>query len=151
MASVFDVAKYILHKTGEITAMKLQKLVYYSQAWTLVWDEETLFKEKIEAWANGAVVRELYDVHKGMFRVTEKVFSMGRIGALGTRQKANIDKVLSIYGKYTAQQLSDINHQEDPWIKTRGKLAPMAWSNKEIKIDKIYEYHFGIWNDIKKK
>ena len=32
MAHAIDVAKYILTKTGEMTAMKLQKLVYYSQA-----------------------------------------------------------------------------------------------------------------------
>ena len=37
---VFDVAAYILQKTGSMTTMKLQKLVYYSQAWSLVWDEK---------------------------------------------------------------------------------------------------------------
>lgn len=30
--TVFDVAKYILEKKGEMTAMKLQKLIYYSKA-----------------------------------------------------------------------------------------------------------------------
>ena len=43
MASVFDVAAYILHRAGTMTAMKLQKLVFYSQAWSLVWDEKPLF------------------------------------------------------------------------------------------------------------
>ena len=43
MASVFDVAKYILHKLGTVTTWKLQKLVYYCQAWSLVWDDEPLF------------------------------------------------------------------------------------------------------------
>ena len=38
---VFDVAAYILEKIGSMTTMKLQKLVYYSQAWSLVWDGET--------------------------------------------------------------------------------------------------------------
>ena len=42
MLSAFDVAEYILKKKGAITAMKLQKLVYYSQAWAVVWDEEPL-------------------------------------------------------------------------------------------------------------
>ncbi len=49
MASVFDVAQYILEKQGEMTAIKLQKLVYYSQAWSSVWDGEPLFPEKIRA------------------------------------------------------------------------------------------------------
>jgi hypothetical protein len=51
--SAHDVAAYILKQTGEITAMKLQKLVYYSQAWSLVWDEEPLFSERVEAWRMG--------------------------------------------------------------------------------------------------
>ncbi len=50
MANVHDVSAYILKHWGPMTAMKLQKLVYYSQAWGLVWDEEPLFPERIEAW-----------------------------------------------------------------------------------------------------
>ncbi|MBD5559274.1 MAG: DUF4065 domain-containing protein [Clostridia bacterium] len=44
-----------LEKTGPITTMKLQKLLYYAQVWSLVWDENELFPEKFEAWANGPV------------------------------------------------------------------------------------------------
>ena len=36
MASVFDVAAYILKKTGPSSIMKLHKLTYYAQAWSLV-------------------------------------------------------------------------------------------------------------------
>lgn len=36
--TVFDVAKYVLHRTGQLTTMKLEKLVYYCQAWSLAWD-----------------------------------------------------------------------------------------------------------------
>ena len=32
MASVFDVASYILSRRGSMTTWKLQKLVYYSQS-----------------------------------------------------------------------------------------------------------------------
>ena len=44
MASVFDAATCILSRAGGMTAMKLQKLVYYAQAWSLVWDERPLFR-----------------------------------------------------------------------------------------------------------
>ena len=62
MVSAHDVAAYILRKQGPLSAMKLQKLVYYAQAWSTVWDDQPLFSEAVEAWANGPVVRELYDV-----------------------------------------------------------------------------------------
>jgi uncharacterized phage-associated protein len=59
MANVRDVAQYILEQQGQMTTWKLQKLVYYAQAWSLVWDERPLFDDRIEAWANGPVIRSL--------------------------------------------------------------------------------------------
>ena len=41
MASVFDAAAYILEKKGEMTTLKLQKLVYYAQAWSAGVGRET--------------------------------------------------------------------------------------------------------------
>ena len=60
MATVFDVAFYILDKLGDMSTMKLQKLCYYAQAWSLAWDGFPLFDEEFQAWANGPVCRELY-------------------------------------------------------------------------------------------
>lgn len=74
MANAFDVAKYILEKKEDISEVKLQKLVYYCQAWSLVWDENELFHEDFEAWANGLVVRELYNAHRGLFKVNADNF-----------------------------------------------------------------------------
>ena len=37
VATVFEVAKYILEKKEKMSTMKLQKLLYYCQAWSLVW------------------------------------------------------------------------------------------------------------------
>ncbi len=69
-ANVFDVATYILKKTRPCTHMKLQKLLYYAQAWSLVWDEKQLFGDRIEAWANGPVVPRLFQQLKGKYAVT---------------------------------------------------------------------------------
>jgi len=142
--SVIDVAKYILETCGEMTAMKLQKLTFYVKAWELVWDEEELFKEEFQAWSNGAVSPVLYDKHRGTFKVTPELFNDGDINKLSANQKENIDKVIEFYGKYTAQQLSDINHQEDPWIKARGCLAPDDRSNSVISVADMAEYYSGI-------
>ena len=75
MANVNDVARYILERQGEnLSTMKLQKLVYYAQAWSLVWDEKPLFSSRFEAWANGPVCRELYNQHRGHFTATPAMF-----------------------------------------------------------------------------
>lgn len=60
MVSCFDVVKYILEKQGPMSQMKLHKLLYYCQAWSLVWDDMPLFHERLEAWGSGPVVPELH-------------------------------------------------------------------------------------------
>lgn len=68
--SVFDVATYILQKCGNMSCMKLQKLCYYAQAWSLVWDNVPLFDEDFEAWASGPVCPELFHRNERRFIVS---------------------------------------------------------------------------------
>ena len=58
--SALDVAKYILEKQGPMELHKLHKLVYYAQAWHLVWDKEVLFEDEIHAWAIGPVIPTMH-------------------------------------------------------------------------------------------
>lgn len=74
MANVNDVAAYILEKSNTMSTMKLQKLVYYCQTWSLVWDEKPLFDSRIEAWANEPVTVELFKEHKGRFTARKDMF-----------------------------------------------------------------------------
>ena len=69
MYSIITIAHDILKKQGSMSAMKLQKLCYYAQAWSLVWDERPLFNEEIQAWAFGPVCSELYEKHRGEYVV----------------------------------------------------------------------------------
>lgn len=139
MATVHDVAAYILEKQGEMTAMKLQKLVYYSQAWSLVWDEEPLFPERIEAWANGPVVPALYELHRGQFKLSE--WPQGNPETLTPDQKETIDEVLKFYGPRPSQWLSDLTHRELPWIEARRGLGPSERGSREITYASMAEYY----------
>ena len=142
--SVFDVATYILSKMGLITAMKLQKLVYYCQAWSLVWDEAPLFTENIEAWANGPVVRELYEAHRGSYQITS--INRGSIDNLNRIQRNTIDAVLKFYGKESSQWLSDLTHMEDPWqnARHRGNLSDNERGSEIITHADLMEYYGGL-------
>lgn len=120
MPNVFDVAKYILKKKGTMSSMKLQKLCYYAQAWSLVWDDAPLFDEEFQAWRNGPVCYELYDQHRGKFLVDESSIPDGYLtGGLTKEQKRTIKTVLKYYGGKNAQWLSRLTHMEDPWRKAR--------------------------------
>lgn len=120
--SANDATAYILRQWGKMTTMKLQKLLYYCQAWSLVWDEKPLFPEKIEAWASGPVIREIYEKHKGLFSI--KAWSHGKILNLSKVQKETIDNVIKYYGPKPSQWLSDLTHKEEPWKKARKGLKP---------------------------
>src|SRR5688572_24856013 len=113
MATAHDVAKYILRQQGEMDTWKLQKLVYYCQAWHAVWDSETLFSDRVEAWANGPVVPALYREHRGIFKVS--TWPLGKISNLTPSQKESIDAVLRHYGRRTGSWLRELTHREPPW------------------------------------
>lgn len=81
-----DVAEYILAQQGEMSAMKLHRLVYYCQAWHLAWSGAPLFEEEIHAWANGPVVPALYALHEGDFTVRPGYF-YAKLAALETEQQ----------------------------------------------------------------
>lgn len=139
MANVFDVADFILQKAGPMTAMKLQKLVYYCQAWSLVWDEQKLFPERIEAWANGPVVPSLFAAHRGEFQVSSE--PQGDGSNLDQTQRETISAVLEAYGEKSAPWLSDLTHREAPWREARAGIPEGVRSNAEITPAAMAEYY----------
>ena len=140
MATVSDVAAFILADRGLMTAMKLQKLAYYSQAWALVWDEQPIFEEDFEAWANGPVAPSLYRAHAGKFTV-EKGSIEGDPAIIATDHRETILKVLEFYGDKSAQTLSDLTHSEPPWKDARGELPSGASSKVIISKAAMAEYY----------
>ncbi len=140
--SVLDVAAYILKRLGRISTMKLQKLVYYCQAWSLVWDEVPLFVEPIEAWANGPVVRELFNYHRGMYEV-EKVLT-GNPELISPGQVETINSVIDFYGKKSAQWLIELSHSEEPWKKARRGLPATSRGSRPISLSGMAEYYSSL-------
>ncbi len=145
MATCFDVAQYILEKLNtEITTIKLQKLVYYCQAWSLVWTEKPLFNEEIQAWANGPVVPALYAKHQGLFKIGPLNNLGGDSHNLTSEEKENIDCVLNTYGDKEAMWLVALSHSEAPWKDARGNLPPGIRCTNVISQASIAEYYMSL-------
>ena len=149
MATVFDVARYILTRLDEdgklpVTTWKLQKLVYYSQAWSLVWDDVPLFDAPIQAWANGPVCPALYQVHKGKFKISAAAEIDGNPRALTKAQQETVDEVIKHYGRHAPQYLSELTHSELPWQEAREGLSATERGNRAIKLDTMAEYYGGL-------
>lgn len=144
MANILQLAKYILDKQGAMTTMKLQKLCYYCQAWSLAWDEIPLFDEDFQAWANGPVCPELYNVHKGLFTVDANDFNENYGTAFTPNQLDTIDRVLQYYGDKEPHWLSELTHLENPWKFAREGYAPGARCNVVITKESMQEYYGGL-------
>ncbi len=140
LLSAQDVAEYFLWRSGKegkaITNKKLQKLVYYSQAWSLVIRDEKLFGDKIEAWVHGPAVRAVYVKYKKFgFGPITQVPTEKNIETISDTVRSFLDQVWKIYGKYDAAYLEHLSHSESPWQKARENLAPNIGSENEISLD----------------
>lgn len=101
-----------------ITNLKLQKLIYYAQGFSLALNNKPVFNEQIKAWNHGPVAPSLYAKFKefGANPIpTPECFDPERID-LETR--GLLEDVYSVYGQYSAWGLRNLTHEEPPWKDT---------------------------------
>lgn len=143
MRTVIDVAAYILDKYGSMTTMKLEKLVFYSQAHCLATHGKVLFPEDFQAWVNGPVSPDLYREHRGKFMLRPGELSGAVKGhkPLEDYVKAEIDYVCSRLSCLTGNQLSARTHNERPWSDARKGFGPSDYCDSIIEKDSIKSYY----------
>lgn len=139
MASINDVAKYILESKGKMSTWKLQKLCYYSQAWAIAWTEKPLFDEDFQAWSNGPVCPELFNLHRGMYSISD--IGKGNSSLLSEDEKDTINTVLSEYGDMQPYDLRELTHQEPPWKNARGNVPEGEPCRNIITKESMGEYY----------
>lgn len=141
MASVHDVAAYILAKAGPMTAMKLQKLCYFAYGYHLVWEDRQLFPERFEAWANGPVAPALYAKHRGRFQLSNGDI-VGDPSILTEGERESVDIVLENLNGFTAHELSGMTHSSGPWVAARERagVAELERSDEELLDWEIAEF-----------
>lgn len=135
--SALTVAEYFIDKANKenkpITNKKLQKLVYYAQAWSLVLQNKKLFNEKIEAWVHGPAIKSLYVKYKSFgFNAIKKEANIVSLKSLSLPDKRLLDSVWSVYGGLDASYLEMLTHSETPWKEAREGLQSSESSENEI-------------------
>lgn len=120
MTNSIDVAKLFLswaNSDGDvITNLKMQKLLYYADAWHLVNFKKPLFSENILAWPLGPVVREAYDAFKrfGSAPIVYKNTDHEEEN-FSKRQVTFLKEFYGIYIRLSAHELVDMTHNDEPW------------------------------------
>lgn len=118
--SVIDVAKYIINKSIEdgnpVSNLKLQKLLYYVQAASLVRFGSPIFKEDLVAWKYGPVSREIYNMYSSYSYKNIEDEQEGRY--IEEEHQKLINEVIEAKNNHTAFDLVYDTHQEEPWKNT---------------------------------
>ena len=139
---VQTVAKFIVqHSREPVSNLKLQKLLYYVQGWSLGIYKKPIFEEEIQAWVHGPVVPDVFNQYR-QFRWTPIEIPRQTL-AIDDHTKNHIKSVLDVYGKWTASQLEALSHKESPWLVARGSLSPDTPSRAVITHASMKEFFSG--------
>ncbi len=129
------IAKHIICKmlesNIEITQLKLQKLLYFTEAYYMaVYDRNELFHENFYAWTYGPVCKEVYNEYKVYMNLPIPEIDCSNLNDIEINAKNSIDAVCNIFGKLSTTQLIKLTHMKDsPWFKT--------YTSSDIPISKI--------------
>jgi uncharacterized phage-associated protein len=143
MTSAQTIAEYVLwtaHESGSfISNLKLQKLLYYIQAWHLSVFRRPLFPEKFQAWPHGPAIPEIYRRYKHYgWRNIDEAVDCPSLEPTVTRF---IEEVLDEYGPLDARRLESLTHREDPWIEARNGLEDAEPCSNEISEGTMEQYY----------
>lgn len=150
--SALYLSYYVLSSVPS-TQLKLQKLVYYCEAWHLAYLEHPLIDEDFEAWIHGPAVRSLWDHYKtnGMYanlfltpESTTKIKDyFNRV--LQPEQVELIGDVLKEYGDKSAYHLESLTHSELPWREARNGYGQNQRSESVISKKTMKEYYQSLF------
>ena len=125
MLAAEDVARYFLvnqdpESNEPISNLKIQKLCYYAQGFSLVVLGKALFFEDIERWDHGPVIPSLWRTYNpngpNPIPIPERPL---RSDLYDLPTTGLLERVNQLYGRYSAWELRNKTHAESPWINTR--------------------------------
>ncbi|WP_053954657.1 Panacea domain-containing protein, partial [Inediibacterium massiliense] len=144
-----DVATYFLNKVdieaGDlISHLKLQKLVYYAQAWMMAFLNKIIIKEDFQAWVHGPVIPEMYNNYKKFGANPIPKVNILDENIFNEDEKLILNGIWNVYGKYNAKYLEALTHMEDPWRDARGNCQEDERCTNVIEKENIKTYYSSI-------
>ena len=139
---VLDVCKYVINyinrKGYVISNLKLQKILYFIQAYFLAFttEQRPCFRNKIEAWDFGPVVPDAYHEYKQYGGSSIPIAISGNDSIIDEEDRKYMEEVIDQFSKYSATALVTITHNQEPWRSVYRK----GERNIEITTDSIKDY-----------
>jgi uncharacterized phage-associated protein len=148
--NIQDVVDYIIgqfaDEDGSLSILKLQKLLYYIQAWHLAFGRGPLFAGRFQAWVHGPVNRQVYDrfkdTHSLFATVSRESIRKGfDASVLPSEVRDHIDEILEAYGQFSGVQLENMTHEEAPWLEARGSLKSFERCEADLSEKTMQEFY----------
>lgn len=150
--TIDTISDYFLSKKG-LTPKKLQKLVYYAYAWFIALNNQSaneieciLFDETPEAWVHGPVFPSLYNKYKSYYwqeiEKKETPVSISNDDLIKF-----LDAIWNTFSRFSADELENMTHQEDPWKNARIGLSPIEPSCNKISNKDIFIFYNELANE----
>lgn len=140
-----EIIKRTLADGGEITHLKVQKLVYYCEAWMLAIHGRSIIRQDVQAWQYGPVIDDLYYSlrHHKKAPITELIARASNV-ELDNDESDIVSRVYTQYGAKSAYNLSAMSHLKDsPWDITRRKWGNISSIPKSL----IRDYYGKLWKE----
>lgn len=148
--NIHDVCDYFIisacEAESQLSNLKLQKLLYYSQAWYLAFKGQALFYGKFQAWIHGPVNREIYNRFlptKSLYSaITDcDVLNRNPTESFTHEQQAFLNSILEVYMPYSGTQLEEMTHGEKPWQDARKGYSDSQRCEQEISEKTMMEFY----------
>ena len=133
VSKAIKTAQYFIHKSNIakssddpsivqnykwVDSLKLNKLVYYAEAWSLALNNKSLYNDPILAWIHGPVIYDVWDTYKGIDKQQTTRSNYEEVKSLFDAEDIELlDEIYEEYGKFTGQYLETLTHREFPWQK----------------------------------
>lgn len=138
-----QIADYLLceaRERGELLSnLKLQKLLFYADAWSLALFDKELFSEEFQAWVHGPVLPSQYHRFKD-FKWRPITFDV-QCPELDPRLALHLNEIMDVFGSEPAVALELMTHREKPWLDARGDTPSTDPSSAPISKAVTKEYY----------
>ena len=117
-----------------ISNLKMQKLCYLAQGWSLALLGRPLFDDVIEAWGQGPAIPPLFRRFKACGLGALDVYKLrtNPDKKLNAEELELLDWVWGKYGRYSGGELRDLTCGQAPWKKAYGDTEPPFRSEEEV-------------------
>lgn len=150
MYNIDTIEKYFLSKAS-MSPKKLQELLYYAYAWTLVFlnkDAEhitfRLFNDQIQAWAHGPILPNVYFKYCDLRLDSIPMITDVDLSQIDPETSDILYQVWKMYGKYTDKQLEKMSQRENPWRIARDNCSLFETRTNIISDEQIFNYYYNI-------